>query len=264
MAAVHRDFDFERDMWIPAVKWLNAQGLIFKREFRTPWGICDLVGLEWEHSRVLDRIESRQTASLGTSKRIAMLQLVPSEATGEFTTKQELSHRLGEPLAEIERELNHLIRARFVRVGENGSLTSSINWAPLHRQIIAVELKLDRVEQAIAQARSHLAFATASFVGFPEALAERIARDHRSQGLVAQGVGLLSVTKSGASVLISALKTSNVFEDPALQMHCVERFWTGYKQNNISCCAMRSGRFAGPSSGKSISPFPSTYADDSC
>ena len=224
MTGPEHNFDFEREMWIPAVKWLEGQGFVFKREFRTPWGICDLVGLQWQHEHLIDRIRARQTASLGTSKRIALLQLVPSEISGQSTTRRELSVCLGEPVETIERELRYLVRSRFVRVLEDGSLQSLVCWAPLHRQIIAIELKLDRVEQAIGQAHSNLVFATASFVGLPRELAERVARDHRSSGLAAGGVGLLSVTNRGASILIQPGKNSETFQDLALQTHCVERF----------------------------------------
>jgi len=225
MSRIRLDFDIEKEMWIPAEKWLVNQGLGVKREFRMPWGICDLVGVGWSHPRVTERRLRKQENSIGPPSRVAILQLIPDEASGRFATVLELSARLGEPAESIESELKALVRRRFVNRLNDGRLTSAISWAPLHTRIIAIELKLDRIGEAINQARSHVAFATASFVGFPTEVAERILRGDHLGELSNAGIGLLSISQAGAVELVTPASNALIPNDPVLQMHCVERFW---------------------------------------
>jgi hypothetical protein len=225
MAKVLPAFDIEKEMWIPATRWLANQGLGHKREFRMPWGICDLVGVEWSHKRVSERMLRRQKAPIGPPGRVAILQLVPDEESCRSIGIDELSAQTGHPIEHVARELESLIRGRFVRRNSDGSLTSAVSWAPLHTRIVAVELKLDRIDEAINQARSHAAFATESYVGFPKAVADRIVSSHHADVLKKAGVGLLSVTEAGAVVVAKPGASSPIPCDGVLQMHCVERFW---------------------------------------
>ena len=225
MSKLSRSFDVEKEMWIPATKWLTGQDMGYKREFRVPWGICDLVGVEWSYSRVNDRIRQRQNTAIGPPGRVAMLQWIPDQESGRSIGITELSSLMRQPVEWVERELESLIRGRFVKRNSDGSLASRISWAPLHTRIVAVELKLDRIEEAINQARSHTAFATESYVGFPAAVAERLLSSHHLTVLQKAGVGLLSVTEAATSVLSKPASSSTVTRDRVLQMHCVERFW---------------------------------------
>jgi hypothetical protein len=226
MQRLEPDFDFEREMTIPATKWLTNRGFLVKREFRTPWGICDIVGLELAHPRVTDRLLLRQRKAIGPAQRIALLQLVPLPENGHATA-EELSGQIGKPVAWVANELRALTQHRFVRRLEDGSFQSLAGWAPLHRRIVAVELKLARIEEAIVQARGHLTFATESFVGLPRPIAERFLRNGREEHLRRSGVGLLSVSEQGAVVLVPAAN-SDEHPDAVLQMHCVERFWRDF------------------------------------
>jgi hypothetical protein len=93
---------------------------------------------------------------------------------------------------------------------------------------VAIELKLGRIEEAIAQARGHLAFATESFIGLPLPVAERLCRQRQEAYFRKAGVGLLSVSAQGAAVLVPAVADPNHDADAVLQMHCVERFWRDF------------------------------------
>jgi hypothetical protein len=227
MQRLEPDFDFEREMTIPAYKWLTDRGFLVKREFRTPWGICDIVGLELAHPRVADRLLLRQRNAIGPAQRIALLRLVPLPENGH-TTAEELSGQIGKSVAWVANELQDLAQHRFVRKLEDGSFQSLIGWAPLHSRIVAIELKLARVEEAIAQARGHLAFATESFVGLPKPIAEKVIRNGRDERFRRSGVGLLSVSQQGAAVLVPAAAGADQPPDAILQMHCVERFWRDF------------------------------------
>lgn len=228
MQRLPADFDFEREMTIPATRWLTNQRLLVKQEFRTPWGICDIVGLELAHPRVTDRLLLRQRKAIGPPHRIALLQLVPLPEIGRAVTAEELSSRIGKSVEWVANELRALAQCRFVRKLADGSFQNLSGWAPLHRRIVAVELKLGRVEEAIAQARAHLAFATESFVGLPTPIAERLLQRGRRSHLQESGVGLLSINAVGATMLVPAVADRNEYSDATLQMHCVERFWRDF------------------------------------
>jgi hypothetical protein len=217
-------FDIERDMWIPATKWLVAQNCDVKREFRTPWGICDLVGVQWAPDRVADRIGRRQFRRIGSARRVAILQSIPDVETGSIAVK-ELSAVLRLEEHSVEDDLAFLERGRFICRHVDGSVSSSIPWAPVYEQLIMIELKLNRVEEAIAQARSHLAIATASFVGLPTTIAQRLNDGHRASLLDRAGVGLLAISEKGATLLRLPPGESGIPVDPVLQMYSAERFW---------------------------------------
>ena len=216
-------FGLEKWMTIPALKWLTATPMLVKWEFRTPWGICDLVGVELSQTRVAARISSGQRTSIGPPSRVALLQLIPDASTGRTTDVERLRSQIDEPASIFERDLRSLCERRFVVRHEDGGLQRLTGWAPLHTRIVAIELKLSRVDEVISQARSHTAFATESFIGLPTDKAVRLANSERAKRLREAGVGLLSVDREEASVLIRPEGHSN--PDPVLQMHCVERFW---------------------------------------
>jgi hypothetical protein len=67
----------------------------------------------------------------------------------------------------LERDLRALIADRFVVVKKNGSFQKVNGWAPLHQRIVAVELKLRRISEALSQGLSNRTFATESYVALP-------------------------------------------------------------------------------------------------
>lgn len=228
MVRVGPNFDFERDMTIPATKWLTEQGLLVKREYRTPWGICDLVGLELEQARVAVRRRQGQRVPIGPPARIALLRQVPSAETGETISLTMLSTVLDRAVDDVAKDANALLASGFLVQPNENVYQSRCAWVPLHRRIVAVELKVDRITNAIDQARAHRLFATESYIGLPAALAERFHGQERSQRLRAAGVGLLSVCAEGARPLVQAPQLPVADADPVIQMHCVERFWRDF------------------------------------
>lgn len=216
-------FDLEKWMTLPALKWLTATPMLVKPEFRTPWGICDLVGVEVDHGRVAQRMSLGQKKSIGLPSRIALLQLIPGTTTNLSASIESLHAQTGESVSTIERELKVLCERRLILRSAPNSFQSLISWAPLHRRIVALELKLSRIEEVIAQARAHAAFATESLIGLPEDKAERLAASDRAKEVRDAGLGLLAVNKDNATLLISPASAAT--PDPVMQMHCVEQFW---------------------------------------
>jgi hypothetical protein len=219
-------FRFEHEMANSARNWLKRQGLMVKEEFYTPWGICDLVGAALDANRVRERLQLGQKHPIGPLIRLEILNAVPDAETGQSTTREELAHKYQDLLAatEVCAEIDKLITGKFVTVTEQGTLQKVNGWVPLHTRLVALELKLNRVEEALGQAISHQAFADESFVGFPTGLAGRIAASPRAARFLAGGVGIVSVGKSRCHIVLRP-ETRRHPINPTLQMHCVERFW---------------------------------------
>jgi hypothetical protein len=226
-------FRFEHEMASSARNWLKRQGLMVKEEFYIPWGICDLVGVALDRERVRERLRLGQKHPIGPMIRIEILSAVADAETGLSTTLEELVYKYQDllPATEVRAELDRLITGKFVRVGEQGTLQKVNGWVPLHTRLVALELKLNRVEEALDQAISHQAFAEESFVGFPTGLAERTATSPRAARFLAEGVGIVSVGKSRCRIVLRP-ETRRHPINPTLQMHCVERFWRSRIKDN--------------------------------
>lgn len=227
-ASLHsgRAFRFEREMSILSRNWLKRQGLLVKEEFYTPWGICDLVGVSFSPDRVRQRLRLRQFEPIGPRFRVAILNRIPDAQTGKAISFGRLEREFSNWATPqvLQNEIGNLIETGFVTNSRQDRLQKLNGWVPLHRRIVALELKLWRVEEALNQARSHLRFATHAYVGFPEELALRVARSKRRHDFLNAGVGIVAVTSSQCKVLVPA-RSGSEETDKVFQMHCVERFW---------------------------------------
>lgn len=218
-------FRLEHEMSSCAARWLTQQGLSIKAEFRTRWGICDFVGVAFDPARVRERLALGQQHPIGSELRVLLLNAIPDRDTGKSAHLLNLVQSFSDLLtgSELETEIAQLAQRKFLVWTRSGKLQKVNGWAPLHRRIVAVELKLHRVEDALNQAKNNLAFATHSYVALPNDVAARIACTSRRRLFCNSGIGLLSVGKSGCEVVVPAKKSAEI--DPILQTHCVERFW---------------------------------------
>lgn len=219
----------------PAVSaWLRAAGLRVKHEFVTPWGVCDLVALSFNQGRVDHRLQLRQSNPVSSHTRAIILLQVPDIETHQSTTADKLASDCYPVLSEdsIDRELHRLIADRFVVRSRTGRLQKVNGWMPLQERLVAVELKLTRIEEAMQQARSNLGLGAESYVAFPSAIARRVAANARRwQDYFDAGIGLLSVTKRTCVQLIAAGSSDTSF-DLALQLYSVEKFWRTRLKDN--------------------------------
>jgi hypothetical protein len=218
-------FALESEMTKPVRRWLLRQGLLIKAEFGLPWGICDLVGLSFDISRMAKRMAFRQHRPIGSMQRVELLRLIPDQETGRAITFNQLRTITEETIfvPDLDHELQTLIADRFVIPGKNGSLQKRNGWAPMHDRIVAVELKLSRVSEALSQAFSNRAFATESYIALPMKAAKRFTDGARYSQFRTAGIGVLGVTPTSCRVVSQPLET--IEPDVTLQMHCVERFW---------------------------------------
>jgi hypothetical protein len=217
-------FALECDMANPVRRWLNQEGLIVKDEYVLPWGICDFVGLSFDQERVQKRLALHQFRPIGPPSRVELLFQIPDAETGKSITIRQLQKRLPMlPAGVVEVELGRLAHNGFVVQRPNGAFQKLNGWVPLHKRIVAVELKLSRTSEVLAQAASHRAFASESYVAMPSKIAERAAESRSAEFDVA-GVGILSVGRGDCKVLLRP-SGSGVPVQSSLQAHCVERFW---------------------------------------
>jgi hypothetical protein len=216
----------ESEMASPVRNWLYKQHLEIKQEFTLPWGVCDFVGVSFKASQVSKRITSGQHRAIGPLRRVELLRQIPETDSGESISLSRLTevYGTGHITVSIHNDLDNLLAGKFiVRCGTEGF--QKVNgWAPLHKRVVAVELKLQRVSEALAQAASNRAFATESYVAFPVAVAKRVLESAREKEFVQAGVGILEVQCSNCRVKLKARPCVSETNE-SLQMHCVERFW---------------------------------------
>lgn len=217
-------FALEHDMASPVLGWLLRQRLLVKDEFVLPWGICDFVGLSFDKARLRKRLELGQCRPIGPLHRIELLRRIPDIESGNSVSLSRLQSSEFGPITDVPSELQKLIDDRFILEDRKGQFQKVNGWVPLHRRIVAVELKLSRVSEALAQAISHRAFATESYVALPTEIAQRMAKSSRASEFHASGVGILGVTKDSCKVVLPS-SSLGIQIEPSIQMHCIERFW---------------------------------------
>jgi hypothetical protein len=210
----------------PVMRWLRRNGLKVKPEFSLPWGVCDLVGVKFDPLKVKLRLSYGQTRPVGPVLRLLVLSRIPDcDSGGAISFERlgkDLSHNIETDV--LSRELDALVRDRFVKSTKSGSFQKLNGWAPLHFRIVAVELKLSRISEALGQASSNRTFATDSYVALPMKRALRVAHSERADSLVRSGLGLLGVSPRACCELIKPRMTK-VVSDEIVQSHVVERFW---------------------------------------
>jgi hypothetical protein len=222
-------------MVAPARKWLSEQGMTVKDEFATPWGICDLVAVSLNEERVRDRLRLGQKNAIGPLLRVNILNAIPEAETDKSTIIRAIKSSYQGVLttSQIRLEIERLVARRFVRENGRGAVQKVNGWMPLHQRIVALELKLTRVQDALTQAASHQAFAGEVYVGLPTDLAVGVATSQRAVAFRSEGVGILSVGKDRCNVVLHP-QAPRYPVNYSLQTHCVERFWRSRLRDSAS------------------------------
>lgn len=255
-------FARESEMAASVARWLARQGLLVKPEFVTPWGICDLVGVRLNKQRIAQRLHLKQRKPISSITRAAILLQVPEIETSSAISLDGLVENLGSAVSPsvIAKEIARLVSERYVIQSDHGDFQKVNGWMPLQERLVAVELKLARVEEALQQAKNNLGFAQESFVAFPFQVARRIASSKQNWiDHFGEGIGLIGVRESRCDVLVPAVQSTK-FINQAIQLYSVEKFWRirghSQRQDITRDSATASGRFAvpSPSSGGRVLP----------
>lgn len=224
-------FTLEAEMKAPVRRWLSNKGMYVAEEFATGWGICDLVGCQFNREKVAHRTELGQRQPLGSPEAVFIYSQLPdADETRRGVKLQTLIERLGPYVCKgrIERTLDRLTATNHVRVTRTGTFQKVNGWAPMYSRLVAVELKLHRLTEVLEQARANRALVPESFIALPSDVARRAARSSFADELAREGVGLLSVSKASCRTLLDANSSSN-WLDASLELWVVEHFWRTYR-----------------------------------
>jgi hypothetical protein len=226
-------FGYEREMLEPATQWLRKQGLMVKEEFSTPWGICDLVGCSLNKNRIRKRLSLRQTKPITSQLRVYLLSRIPDEEEQTTISMERLHEEFGEFLdrSRIETELQRLVRDRFVEEPSPRTYFKRNGWMPLHKRLVAVELKLARIDDALHQAINNLGFANESYVGLPAESAYRVVNGKKKADFHRGGIGVLAIASDSCRAVLRMGK-SRPGDKTVSQVYSVERFWLPYLRGN--------------------------------
>jgi hypothetical protein len=166
-----------------AQRWLAAQGLMPFEEFQVSWGIVDVVGIKVDVDQVIERVGARQVDPIGDYRTVVVLRSIPLSSSRRSTSLEQLQHVHGEALGEsvTERIVQKLVRKRMIQRTSDGRYVRTLAQKSFHEELICIELKLSRVDEALAQARRHQVIAARSYVGLPAAAAERVAFSPKRQ-----------------------------------------------------------------------------------
>ncbi len=226
-------FERESEMAGPVARWMRSRGMTAKSEFVTPWGVCDFVGLRFNPEKVARRLQQRQVRAISSIIRAVLLLEIPDVQTKKSVTLDRLVRKYAAAISEevVRGETSRLIADRFVTCSSR-RLQKVNGWMPLQDRIVAVELKLSRIDEAMHQAANNLGFADESYVALPSDVARRVMSNaSRWSEFFDLGIGLLSVAQSRSQVLRPAKKTGN-WTDAAIQLYCVEKFWSNRPKDN--------------------------------
>ncbi|MCG8698410.1 MAG: hypothetical protein MI922_10185 [Bacteroidales bacterium] len=219
-------FRYEQEMVEPTINWLRGQGLMVKHEFPTPWGICDLVGCSLNQKKVNRRLSLNQKKPVGSQFRIQLLSLIPDENQKRSVSFSELKAYYGEyiDMPRIKQELAKLMKDHFVREASPGTFYKQNGWLPLHKRLIAVELKLSRIEEACCQAINNLGFADESFIGIPAPKAYSLVNSRRRDDFINKGIGIIGVNAESCRIVLKA-RRKNTSHEQVVRSYATERFW---------------------------------------
>lgn len=209
------------------MRWLRSSGLFVKTEFVAPWGICDLVGLSFRQQSVKHRRRLGQTQPITSISRAAVLLRIPDEESGQSISLTVLAKEYSSSMTRdlVDVHARRLIADGFVIKTASGELQKRNGWSPMHKRLVSVELKLNRIEEVLSQARNNLLFAQESYVALPKDVALRVSQKRaRWAPFFESGVGLLCVTKRSCDILIRAHRQA-LAGDNLIQFCCVEKFW---------------------------------------
>jgi hypothetical protein len=226
------EFELEKEMLPPVMKWLDRRFEMTKTEFRIPWGYADIVACSLDENKIDARLSNYQRRSIGPQSRVEFLWSIVEKETGDTTTLTELKDKYQGILKEQEiiNELECLKSRNFVEEVTSDSYCRINGWHPLHESLTAVELKLNDLTCALRQASANRQFADESYVALPRPRAEEISRSEKKKEFRKLGIGLLGISSNWCHTLISP-KPKPASKKTVLESHCLERFWRSYIKN---------------------------------
>ncbi|MEE9443227.1 MAG: hypothetical protein V3V99_11245 [candidate division Zixibacteria bacterium] len=226
-------FKKESEMLEPVLSWAHTRGFTTKTEFPTGWGICDVVAASPNKFSIKKRLKYNQKKPILSLQKIDLLYNIPDEENGHSISLKRLGRESKShyPDIDLDFELTELTRQRYIVSPRAGYYQKRNGWQPLQKKLLAIEIKLNRIEEALFQAFNNLKFASESYVALPKQIASRIAKSKRLVDFVECGVGLISVNQNTCRVLRKS-KSNNTILNSKVQMTYIERFWQDWLKDN--------------------------------
>lgn len=224
-----KELRLESELESSAWRWLRGFADISVDQFQTPWGIADLFAVKCDFDRVLMRRDMGQNVASTNDQYVMVLLAIPELTSEERTDERRLAKKFSYLLGEtkVRSIIAALRRRKLIKVDADGAICRNTPWLPFHKQMWAIELKLQRVDEALAQARRHLKITPYSYVGLPPQIAERTAISAKAEEFRESGVGLLSISATECSALIEPAG-KNTCVDPVYAVAAAERCWGTY------------------------------------
>ncbi|WP_417377068.1 hypothetical protein [Gimesia maris] len=225
------EFKYEKDMVAPVVRWLEAMGFVVKNEFVLPWGICDIVACSLNPQKVQLRNQLKQYKSIRSALGIQLLFDIPEQKKYRGISASAIKRKYEKSVVGevIEKQLKQLESDNYIHTTRTGTYKKNSEWYPLHRKLIAIELKLNRVSEALDQAKKNLGFVEFSYVGLPSRIASRIVHSKKVNDFKDARIGIISVSDNACRLVLGAKNQVKKIDRPT-QARLVERFWPGTKK----------------------------------
>ena len=209
----------EKEMTPHFEKWLHVKGYAVKREVQTNEGICDLVGCSFNQDNAkLRKKELRHEHMTNEIQTMIWMTLHSNTKKEEvvYNKLEDVYNKLEDIISRetFEIELAKLIKKGFISEFLD-ALTIEIDWFPLARSVVSIELKLHDFNGALKQAERYSEYSNFTFVGMPEETCNKLSEEKLNQ-LREHQIGLLAFNK----------RSNSVFE------------WVEAKRKNVSSVAM--------------------------
>lgn len=118
-------------------------------------------------------------------------------------TVETLAETTFSPATEIARRVDRLVRRGLLTHDDNDRFRFSPRALPTKLRVVAVEAKLTRWKDALAQARTYLAFANEAYVAMP---AQTVRRNVSALTACADaGIGVIAVDELDVSIVLQAV-----------------------------------------------------------
>lgn len=239
---IEKTFKLEKEMTPIVSAWMRRKGMVVKAEFLGPSNSpIDLVGMIVDPVQHEKRVVARHWARIAWPGYANICLELPSMDSGQGMTAEDLCADVKERcrqdetsawyrtvLEERKRNLGDLVKRRFVVEVAHGQYASNIDWMPLHKQLVAIELKLHRTQEVVYQAQRNKVITDDSYIAMPYTKAKRVLAKGVPANIADFGIGVIGVQKNRCVELLAPSSNGSVL-DLGCQMHAVDKLWHHYR-----------------------------------
>lgn len=151
----------------PLLQYFEDLGYITRTEFRTSWSVPDVLAVQPNKNKVLQRITKGQHTPLTRELYWEVLNCIPDKDNNEEMEWSILAHKLSLSPSYFRRQiLTRLIRNSYIEVRHDKCVKIN-GFHPYCNTLISVEAKVKNWRHAGEQALRHQRFVNQAFVALP-------------------------------------------------------------------------------------------------